>query len=428
MAMNTAPVVTSSTDSTDSTDSTYSTDSTDSTEVHADALERPRCRRWWWHAPRSRCIGVRQAAFRHARLRVAIAAGTVVVLAGLALLRHTGTGSLIVEAVGSAHLGWLGLAVVLQAGSMGTFARLQQRVLANAGLRLRMSSSLAIAFAGNAVAVTVPVAGTTASAAFTYRQYVQRGATGTMAGWAMAVAGVFSTTTFAVLVGIGALANGNSLAAAAGITSIALAIVPVVAIIAAVHSDAVRRRVERVAIRSLTAVKRVTSRPRKQPDVIVVDAIAQLSAYRLRLREVLVTAGFATLNWVFDAVCLWSVLQAFDVSMPVRNLALVYSAAVAAASLSLTPAGIGTVEASIAVALTSLGTDGVHALPAAVAYRAISTWLVLLIGWVVLATMRRHNEAVAAVAERDVAGAIDATPDRRPDDYTWTAEPAAEAA
>ena len=390
---------------------------TPTTEARADAIDRPRCRRWWWHAPRSRCLGVRRARFRHARLRMAIGVGAAVLLVGLAVLRHTGTGALLMDAVGSSHLGWLGLAVILQAGSMGTFARLQQRVLANAGLRLHLSSSLAIAFAGNAVAVTVPVAGTTASAAFTYRQYVQRGASGTMAGWAMAVAGVFSTTTFAVLVGVGALANGNPIAAAAGMTSIALAVVPVVAIVVAIRSGSVRQRIERGVIRCLTISKRLTSRPRKEPAVIVVDAFAQLSAYRLRWRDAMVTTAFATMNWLFDAVCLWCVLQAFDVSMPVRNLALVYSAAVAAASISLTPAGIGTVEASIALALTSLGTDGVHALPAAVAYRAISTWLVLLIGWVVLAAMRRRASAEVALEAIDHAEA-----------YAWQTESTAAAA
>ena len=234
-----------------------------------------------------------------------------------------------------------------------------------------------------------------------------------------------STTTFAVLVGIGALANGNPLAAAAGITSIVLAVVPVLAVIGAVRSRAVRRRMERVAVRLLKVLKRLTSRPRKEPEAIVADAIAQLSAYRLRWREAVVTTAFATLNWIFDAVCLWAVLQAFDVSMPVRNLALVYSAAVAAASLSLTPAGIGTVEASIAVALTSLGTDGVHALPAAVAYRAISTWLVLLIGWVVLAAMRRQ---VTPVNAEDPASADEVAVADPPQDYAWAAGPAAEAA
>jgi uncharacterized protein (TIRG00374 family) len=201
--------------------------------------------------------------------------------------------------------------------------------------------------------------------------------------------------------------------------------VPVVAVIGAVRSHAVRRRMERVAIKSLTMTKRLTSRPRKEPEIIVADAIAQLSAYRLRWREALVTTAFATLNWLFDAICLWAVLQAFDVSMPLRNLALVYSAAVAAASLSLTPAGIGTVEASIAVALTSLGTDGVHALPAAVAYRAISTWLVLLIGWVVLAAMRRQATAIDTT---DTALHLDAVGAEQPDKYGWVAEPAAEAA
>jgi uncharacterized protein (TIRG00374 family) len=334
---------------------------------------------------------------------MAIGVAVAILLGGLALLDRSGHGIRIVDSLTSRRALWLMLALVLQVGSMATFAHLQQRVLANAGLRLRFSSSLAIAFAGNAVSVTIPFAGTTASAAFTYRQYVQRGATGTMAGWTMAIAGVFSTTTFAVLIGVGALANGNPVAAVAGLTSIAAAVIPVVAIVIALRSARARRRLERVVVHALAIVKRAVSRPRREPAAVVGDALAQLSSYRLRRRDLLAATSLAATNWMFDALCLWAVLQAFDVSIPIRDLALVYSAAVAAASLSLTPAGIGTVEAAIAVALTGLGADGIHALPAAIVYRGISAWLVLLIGWITLAALRRGAAALGVAREPAVA-------------------------
>jgi uncharacterized protein (TIRG00374 family) len=360
-------------------------------DVIALPIPQHRCSRWWWHAPRSRCVGLRARTFHHAGVRMAIGVGLAVLLLLVGLLHRSGTGRLVMESIRSARMSWLLVAVVLQAGSMGTFAHLQQRVLAGAGLRLPMSSSLAIAYAGNAVAVTIPFAGTTASAAFTYRQYVQRGAPGTMAGWAMAVAGLFSTTTFAVLVGVAAIANGNPLAAAAGITGIAAFVIPAVLVTIAVRHPSAHRNLERAAARVLSISKRLVGRPRNDPAQAVADAMTQLSAYRLRTRYALAATWLASLNWALDALCLWAVLQAFDVSLPLRNLPFVYVATVAAASLGLTPAGIGTVEAALAVALTNFGTDGAHAVPAALVYRAISTWLVLLIGWVVLAALRRRG-------------------------------------
>ena len=359
---------------------------------HVIALPIPQhsCSRWWWHAPRSRCVGLRTRTFHHAGVRMAIGLGLAALLLLIGLLHDSGTGRLVVDSIRSARASWLLVAVGLQAGSMGTFAHLQRRVLAGAGLRLPWSSSLAIAYAGNAVAVTIPFAGTTASAAFTYRQYVQRGAPGTMAGWAMAVAGVFSTTTFAVLVGVAAIANGNPVAAVAGLTSIAALLIPAVLVFVAVRQPGMHRHLEGAAARALSITKRVTGRPRNDPAQAVADAMTQLSAYRLRARYALSATWLASLNWALDAFCLWAVLQAFDVSLPLHNLPFVYVATVAAASLGLTPAGIGTVEAALAVALTNFGTDGAHAVPAALVYRAISTWLVLLIGWVVLAALRRR--------------------------------------
>ncbi|MEA3186034.1 MAG: putative heme transporter [Ilumatobacteraceae bacterium] len=286
---------------------------------------------------------------------------------------------------------WLGAALVLQGGSMAMFARLHRRVLADAGLRLRPGTALAIAYAGNAVSVTIPFAGSTAGTAFTYRQYVRRGATGPMAGWAIAVAGAFSTITFGVLVGIGAIADGSTVAALAGVFGIVAMAVPVVAVIVALHQPAARIRLEQMSVWVLTRTKRIVRRPKMDPTEAVARAFDQLSAYHMQWRHGLTAGVYGALNWLLDALCLWTVLQAFDVSLPFRSLPLLYAAVVAASSIGITPAGIGTVEAALALALTNLGGTGVHSLLAAVVYRAISTWLVLLIGWSVLAVIRRQS-------------------------------------
>jgi hypothetical protein len=313
---------------------------------------------------------------------------SIVLLVAAAALNGSGS-SEVVDALGSSAAMWLLVAILAQVGSMGTFGHLQWRVLADSGLVLPRSTSVALAYAGNAVAVTIPFAGTTASAAFTYRQYVRKGASGAMAGWTMAVTGLISTAAFAALIGVGGLANGNPLAAGAGVLSLAFVAIPATCVAVAVRSDAARRRLEQFAVRTLRLTRRVTRLPRRQPDELVADATRQLSAFHLTRRHMAAALSLASLNWLLDALCLWAVLQALDVSLPVRSLAVVYAAAVAAASLGFTPAGIGTVEAAIAVALTNLGSDGAHALPAAFVYRAISTWLVLLVGWGIFVSVRR---------------------------------------
>src|SRR4051794_3394606 len=95
--------------------------------------------------------------------------------------------------VTAVRLVWLAVAVALQLGSMGAFALLQCRVLGDAGLGLSPSTGMSVPYEANAMAVTIPIAGSAAGTAFAYRQYVRRGASKAMAGWAVVVAGMFST-------------------------------------------------------------------------------------------------------------------------------------------------------------------------------------------------------------------------------------------
>ena len=243
--------------------------------------------------------------------------------------------------------------------------------------------------------MSIPVAGSTAGTGFTYRQYVRHGR---RARWPLGRCGVWR--------GLDGGARyvdrcrrdrrRQHLAAAAGVVTLVAAL-PVVAILLAMGVPTARRRLEHLAVWTLTRVTRFTGRPRLNPRETVADTARQLSAYRVHWRHGVAAISYAALNWLLDALCLWTVLQAFGVSLPFRSLSLVYAAVVASAAVGLTPAGIGTVETAIVLALAGLGRGTAHALAAAVVYRAISTWLVLSIGWVLLAVDRRqlHRDAQA---------------------------------
>src|ERR1700756_4778533 len=72
-----------------------------------------------------------------------------------------------------AHLDWpwLPLGLVAESGSMATFARSQRRLLKVGGTKVHLSSVLAVTYAGNAISVSLPLAGPEVSTAFTFRQF-----------------------------------------------------------------------------------------------------------------------------------------------------------------------------------------------------------------------------------------------------------------
>jgi putative heme transporter len=61
-------------------------------------------------------------------------------------------------------------AVLLETGSMVAFGLMERRILILAGLQMPIGRSVAIAYASNAVSVSLPVVGSGAATAFTYRR------------------------------------------------------------------------------------------------------------------------------------------------------------------------------------------------------------------------------------------------------------------
>ena len=91
--------------------------------------------------------------------------------------------------------------------------------------------------------------------------------------------------------------------------------------------------------------------------------------------------------------CFVACIAAVGAPVPWAHLAVVYATGIGAATLSPTPAGIGIVEAAMAVALINAGVPVALAVPAAIAYRAVSCWFALAIGWVIYVLARRKERA-----------------------------------
>jgi hypothetical protein len=77
--------------------------------------------------------------------------------------------------LGHARLSLIPLAVFAEILSMATLARLQRRLLRVGDVRLPITSMVAIIYASNAISVSIPIAGSPMSAAFSFRSFARRG-------------------------------------------------------------------------------------------------------------------------------------------------------------------------------------------------------------------------------------------------------------
>lgn len=295
---------------------------------------------------------------------------------------------------------WVIPAVALAAISMLTAALEQRRVLRAGGLSLPVRSMVAITLAGNAVSVTVPLAGSTAGTAFTFVQLKKRGADVPTAAWALATSGIISTTVLAIVLGVGAVVMGDGATSIVGAVAVLLGIVPLAVLLVSFRSPKVRAHAEHLAERVVRRIRRKV-RAGGYDSMGVSRAFERIAMFRLGWRAGATASIYSAVNWITDMACLAVCVNALGVTVPWTHLVIIYGATLGAASLSFTPAGIGIVESAIAVALIESGVPASAAIVAALLYRAVSCWLVLGIGWVSYATIRRSK----GVATRSVATA-----------------------
>jgi putative heme transporter len=312
----------------------------------------------------------------------------VVVLLGVevALGAPTLTGA--ASELGAAQPWWIAAAVLAEVVSIDLFARLRRRLLAAAGIRVRMRDALAGVYVAGAVHLTVP-GGAAVSTAYAYRWLREQGAGAAAVTWALAAGGVISTSALAALAVAGSLLIG----ATANLLTLVLDTVLVVALVVGVRR--LRRRPELAVVaglRLLTWRNTVLRRPPAQGKDALERLVAQLRSVRPGAQDWTAAAAYGVGNWLFDIACLAASAAALGVrGVPLPLVLIAYTAGMAASGISVLPGGIGVVDTAMVLALVAGGIPAGAALPAVLLYRLISLVGVAAAGWIVAAVHARRT-------------------------------------
>lgn len=329
------------------------------------------------------------------RWAVRVVPGVVALVVGVPVVvgrREELSGS--APALGHLHLGWLAAAVLAEGGSLGAYAALQRRLLAVAGVGIRILPIAGITLAGYAIQNSLP-GGPAWSAVFAFRAFRRQGVDSIVAGWTMVVAAVLSDLTLAAL-GLAGVLLAQAQAAGLDLVVIIVGVVVLtVALVALLHRATTTERGLALAARALALWQRVVKRRGGDPRAIVAAAAQRLQVVRPSRAEWATTSTLALANWVFDCACLALAFAAVGAAVPWRGLLLAYGTGQLAANLPITPGGLGVVEGSLSIALVLYGGAQVSTVAAVLLYRILSFWAVLPLGWGSWAALRWTGRAKA---------------------------------
>lgn len=177
-------------------------------------------------------------AHHGSRIRLAVGVLGAALVAALGWSARASVGAAL-TALGTASPAYLLLAVAAEAASMAGLARQQRRLVGPAPERLApLASVLRTTYAGNAISVSLPLAGSAISTGYTFRRYTARGAPPGQVASGLAVSGVLSTAAFAVVLAAAASWSGQPALVVAGVAGGLLSLAPLVVVLVAVHSPA----------------------------------------------------------------------------------------------------------------------------------------------------------------------------------------------
>jgi len=275
---------------------------------------------------------------------------------------------------------WVVPAVVAEIGSYVCFTAMQYEILNAGHLRPPWWPLLKLSFASQAITNSLPVGNAVASV-YGFRWFRRFGADNTLAAWALAgtlVAASVSLSLVAIL-GLGfATEEGASL-------DLVPVLIGTFVITLGIGSLFVYERpLHAVVAGGLRASVALTGRPRGDTTEQIERIMAWMTAVRLSWTQIGRIIGWGTVNWLLDCVCFAMMFLALGAPIPWKGLLLAYGAGQLAATLPITPGGLGVVEGSITVALVAFGGAEASTAFAVLLYRVISFWLILVIGWLLI--------------------------------------------
>ncbi len=348
-------------------------------------------------------VGAPPTARRPSR-RVELARGVVavVVLAAAALfvLRRAGNLGAVSATFDRLHWHWLLVSVGAEVGSITMLSWLQQRLLRVGNLPVTVRNLLPVTMASNAVAQSLPV-GTLFAEGYAFRQYQRLGASRALGIWAELSAGALAAAGLAAVAVAGAAVVGPGLR---------WTLLPVLAFVlaGALVAAALFRR---APLLGALLGRLLRSAERRLPDRLcrplrsAQRATTEMENFRPSSGLWLVCLAAAALNWCLDAVVLVMGLLTVGGPVPWRGVLLCYAAAQLLVELPITPGGLGLVEGGLVEVLIRFHVAASRATAATLVYRAVSYWLLVLVGWAAAAWLTVRNRQ----ADRAAAAANPAT-------------------
>lgn len=270
------------------------------------------------------------------------------------------------------HWQWVLPTALAEALSYVLYAGSQQLLLASAGRRVGIMPLTGISLAGQALSNVLP-GGLAVSNVVMYRQLRRRDVGDALTGWMLVVNGLLFGAALALLTVLGVqIAGGDG--PIPGLRVFSLAVVGVFLAGIVVLSLA-RSRLGRLSIVERSAAVR--------------DLVDRLQQVHIRPPAVLGALALLVVCWATDALTLVTAFAAVGQQPPWHGLLLAYCAGQMAASLPITPGGLGIAEGSLTVALVAFGGAKTGTLAAVLLYRLAAYWAVLPAGGVSYLLLRR---------------------------------------
>ena len=272
---------------------------------------------------------------------------------------------------------WIGPAVVAEIGSYFCFTAMQYELLKAGHLRAPWTPLVKLSFASQAITNSLPI-GNAVATVYGFRWFRRFGADNTLAVWALAgtlVAAIVSLSLLAV-VGLGMAADQGAA------FDLVPALIGTFAIMVGIGSLFVYERpLHAVVSGTIRLSVALTGRPRGDTAAEIDRIMAWMTAVRLSWGQIGRIVFWGTANWLLDCACFAMMFVAIDVPIPWAGLLLAYGAGQLAATLPITPGGLGVVEGSITVALVAFGGAEASTASAVLLYRVVSFWMILGVGW-----------------------------------------------
>jgi putative heme transporter len=277
------------------------------------------------------------------------------------------------------RVAWLLVAIAAELASMVVFARLQRWLLRAGGVHVPLVPMVEITLAGNAMSTTLP-GGAAWSATWVYEQLRRRGAQKVLAGWVILVAGALSSFAVFVILAIGAWVAGSR-GPVSSLRWLAAGLAAIPLLVSAGYFLAKRSpRMRHLFSSSWGAISRHVPPARALGGLVrkTIDNMGLVHPGVLGWAEAF---GLALANWLCDCACLLACTEALGVPVPWRGLLVIYGLTQVAASIPITPGGIGVVEGSMTALLIAYGVHATSAVAVVLLYRIISFWALAPIGW-----------------------------------------------